>query len=223
MAQGTRSSRPLDHQDKLSIQKQWNLGITAEVDLPEDFDPSTASPLDDRFNTSATKPDIVEMLRQFDLKYFHGKIKGYRIEWNASLITAYGRTNFSQNKISISKFRHLGQKRSVLVKTILHQAIHAYLDKLGFNRRENAAHGKDFKAEKSRISRKVGEDIASRDDVNFAGAETYIRAHQCKKCKKILYRRTGQDPNVVKPYTKVYHDCPGVFRPIKLRETYKEP
>ncbi|XP_011298893.1 sprT-like domain-containing protein Spartan isoform X2 [Fopius arisanus] len=220
MALGTRSSRRHNDLDRLTIQKQWNLGITSEVDLPEDFDPSTASPLDERFNTEV-KPDLGEMLRQFDISYFQGKIKGYRIEWNASLITAYGRTNFSQNKISISKFRHQGQRRSVLVKSILHQAIHAYLDKLGLNRRENAAHGKDFKIEKSRISKALGEDIASRDDVNWTQAEEFISAHQCTKCKKILYRRKGQDPNKVKPYTRVYHDCPGSFRPIKMMETYR--
>lgn len=218
MARSTRSSRSLDQKDTLSVQKLWNLGITSEVDLPDDFDPTTASPLDARFQTES-KPDIIEMFRQFDRRYFFGKIKGYRIEWNASLITAYGRTNFSQNKISISKFRHEGQKRSVLVKTILHQAIHAYLDKLGHNRKENSTHGKDFKNEKIRISKKVGEDIGSRDDVNYILAEDFISAFQCRKCNKILYRRTGQDPNKVKMYTKVYHDCPGLFRPIKLRDT----
>ncbi|XP_012279028.1 sprT-like domain-containing protein Spartan [Orussus abietinus] len=192
-----------------------NLGITSEIPMPHDFDSTTASPVDPRLE-SDQNPNISEMLHQFNEKYFARRLKGYTMRWNSQLKVEYDRCNYHTNTIHVSKGRHESQRRSVLVKTILHETIHAYLDKTGQDRAENSAHSRAFRAEKRRISVHIGEDIDNEEDVDLEIAKKLILVYCCKRCGRRVQRGIDQAPQneMLPDIQKHKQKCSGTFEKL---------
>ena len=112
--------------EKPDTQVTWNLGMTKHIDLPPEFNYKNASVIDPAFDAD-DEPDIHEMFRQFNERFFSNNIKGYSLWRTKSRKGDYAQTEFYTKKIILCGAL-IGQARSVLVKTLLHKMAHAALD-----------------------------------------------------------------------------------------------
>lgn len=145
-----------------------------------------------------------------------GAIKGYTIEWCSQLKSDNGWCHFDKNKILLSKSRLQGQKRTVLVKTILHEAIHAYLDKIGISREENAEYGREYRIERKRISQAIGEYVDSERDIDRKLLGKIVHSFKCVKCGLCIDRSIAQTPYRENFPRMQQHmrDCTGTFEEL---------
>ncbi|CAH1979681.1 unnamed protein product [Acanthoscelides obtectus] len=138
------------------------------------LDPETFCPLRTKRNYPSTSlthpkwelldptPNIQNLFKEFNKKYFCGKIKGVTVVWGKLLdeagVTIFrerdGRKDYDCRIVLSAPLLRL-RPRSDLINTLLHEMIHAFLF-VTFNKRDRAEHGTEFKKHMRRLNTAAG-------------------------------------------------------------------
>ncbi|XP_015114944.1 uncharacterized protein LOC107039698 [Diachasma alloeum] len=113
-------------------------------------------------------PDYRALMRVFDTLLFGGKLRGYTLWRSKDFKDTFGYTDFLQRKIFLQEcLFSAGLSRTVLVRIILHELCHAYVDVMGGDRMENQLHGFNWKREVIRVNEALQCDIEDESDVDW--------------------------------------------------------
>lgn len=202
--------------ERTTTQRGWNLGLTRSIPLPPEFDPATASVTDPAFEADS-EPDIHDMFRQFNERFFNNEIKGFTLKWTKTNKEKFGLTDFRQKIISLCSTSLKAQKRWVTTTTLLHEMIHAYLDVRYACRTENIEHGPCFEEEVKRVDELGRCKINSRRGHRTKPQDVWYK-YKCTKCPKLVHRTVNRRPDK-NFFGMAEHEriCGGRFEIVKKR------
>uniref|UniRef100_A0A6V7L439 SprT-like domain-containing protein n=1 Tax=Bracon brevicornis TaxID=1563983 RepID=A0A6V7L439_9HYME len=184
-----------------------NLGITHEIELPADFDFENATIIDEAFEAD-NPPDILEMFKQFNRKFFGGIIK-FRVENSVYLKSHWSLTDLSGQVIKISKSMHKNQRRGVVVGTLLREMIHAYLWYQSVPLARNRKNCEEYLNEVRRVEKMAGCSIDIKPTKPM-GLPLY--KFECVLCGENSVRRINQAPNHTHPaFDRHERECGGEY------------
>ncbi|XP_063974721.1 DNA-dependent metalloprotease SPRTN-like [Diachasmimorpha longicaudata] len=145
-------------------------------------------------------PDIFRLSGVLNKQFFGGGVRGFTYLRSNRKKDCFGYTDFTTKIIYLQEFMFsAGLCRSVLVRALFHEMIHAFLDNTGADRNENSGHGPIFMREVSRINKLLGCDLMDESDVSWDRLRilNLDKVFICNKCRKkvsrVLTRPPGPD------------------------------
>ncbi|XP_063972417.1 DNA-dependent metalloprotease SPRTN-like [Diachasmimorpha longicaudata] len=142
-------------------------------------------------------PDIFKLIKILNEQFFGGGVRGYTYVRSNRRKDCFSYTNFTTKIVYLQEFLFsAGLCRSVLVRKLLHEMIHAFLDTSGADRNENSEHGPIFKKEVTRINRLLGCDLMDDSDVSWDRLRVLNldKLFICNKCGKKVFRVLSRPP-----------------------------
>ncbi|VEN42915.1 unnamed protein product [Callosobruchus maculatus] len=176
-------------------------------------------------------PNIQKLFKDFNKKYFEGKIKGVAVVWG-KLLDEAGVTIFRERvrrrdydcRIVLSAPLLRLRPRADLINTLLHEMIHAFLF-VTFNEKERAEHGPEFKKHMRRLNKDAGTAITIyhdfHDEVDLYTKQHWWRCNgPCQKWRPnfgLVRKMRNKPPGPSERWWKKHsRDCGGTF--IKVRK-----
>lgn len=191
--------------------------------------------LDQRLETEDPTPDIWEMFRDFDVRFFNGILvnRGVEVDWSSKMTLCAGLCRFSpgtsQCSIKLSKPLLQLRQRKDLVETLIHEMIHALL----FVLRESdnrESHGPKFHENMFRINREAQLNISVyhtfHDEVRHFKTHVWRCKGVCRNrppfygwVKRSMNRKPGPYDNWWKQHQQT---CGGEFEKLSEPEGFQD-
>uniref|UniRef100_A0A0C9RLG2 CA124_0 protein n=1 Tax=Fopius arisanus TaxID=64838 RepID=A0A0C9RLG2_9HYME len=144
------------------------------------------------------KPPIAPLAFLLNNELFEGEVRGYTFVWTRTRKDCFGYTDFTRRIIYLQECLLLpGICRSALVRVLIHELVHAFLDVTGAARRENSDHGPVFRNKVHEINGKLSCDILAEGDIdwarlNMAGLDKF---YVCDICNRKVPRTVNRPPD----------------------------
>lgn len=139
-------------------------------------------------------PNLYEVFRIYNEKYFDNVIRGFAFRWCGQLRSIAGRARtYPHRWISLSKEIHVGRTMKIMVETLLHEMVHAYL--FCISDREAMDHGPRFLEVMNDVNARSGLSIAVFDNGGLNHIMHLQTIWQCTNCKEEMVRLRPVRPN----------------------------
>ncbi|XP_031752229.1 sprT-like domain-containing protein Spartan [Xenopus tropicalis] len=180
--------------------------------------PKELSVVDPQWEVLDPKPDIHALYKEFNVKFFKGKLPEVDLKWSNRVTKGSGITKrTTTGKYIVRLYKPLLdlRPRSTTVEILLHEMIHVYQLTNG---RKDWEHGPTFHYHKRRINKLTGANITAYPD--YEEEYDLLKRHwwQCNGPCGEIERRTMNRP----PSTKAHkRKCGGKF--IKISDPEDSP
>ncbi|XP_011297320.1 sprT-like domain-containing protein Spartan [Fopius arisanus] len=137
------------------------------------------------------KPPLSPLVSTLNQEFFDGAVRGYTFVWTKTRKGCFGHTDFLRKIVFIQEcLLTRGLCRSVFIRVLLHEMIHAYLDITGCSRLENGKHGPDFKEKVKELNKRLNCDLLDDGDVDWDRLEpaSLKKKFECNRCGKKVMR-----------------------------------
>lgn len=132
-------------------------------------------------------PDIYAVFRAYNEEYFDGLIGGFEVRWCARLWIQAGKTTtFPLKRITISTKLLIGREIRIMVETLLHEMIHAYL--FCNDHPHPLQHGEDFVKVMTETNILSTLNIGILDEGGLDHIAHLQVIWECSKCKEQIVR-----------------------------------
>ncbi|XP_063980509.1 uncharacterized protein LOC135164261 isoform X3 [Diachasmimorpha longicaudata] len=143
-------------------------------------------------------PDYRGLMRLLNERFFDGKLRGYTVWRTKGCKDAFGFTDFLRKKIMLQECLFSAElSRTVLVRVLVHEMCHAFVDVLLGNRWENQCHGANWKKEVLRLNTALGCNIEDDGDIDWVKLRKMglDKLYICDRCGKQSIRMIKRPPD----------------------------
>lgn len=150
------------------------------------------------------KPNFQKLVKEFDKRFFEERVRAFVVERTKTLKHLFGYACFTKRKIFLQEcLFSVGLRRSVLVRILLHEMTHAFLEMKKTPRDENGDHGDAFWRKIEEINGELGCDVMDESDVDWdlLAALGWDIIYACERCGKEVRRSVHRPPDATCCYT----------------------